>query len=80
MFKNFITLQGHGQNTTRVVWNDTASVATSTYRSASIAIDAQYFAAMNITFQVIHYICFLMLVRHLLNNIILIVQPLNSIE
>lgn len=51
MFKDFITLQGQGRDKTMVVWNDTASAANSTYRSASIGVDAQYFAAMNITFQ-----------------------------
>ncbi|MCO5549254.1 hypothetical protein L7F22_002721 [Adiantum nelumboides] len=50
MTKDFITLQGHGRNTTMVVWNDTTTIANSTYRSASISVDAQYFAAMNISF------------------------------
>ncbi|KAH7279422.1 hypothetical protein KP509_37G019000 [Ceratopteris richardii] len=49
--KDFITLQGHGRTNTMVVWNDTAASATSTYLSASISVDAQYFVAMNISFQ-----------------------------
>ncbi|KAH7414726.1 hypothetical protein KP509_14G007600 [Ceratopteris richardii] len=49
--KDFITLQGHGRLKTFVVWNDTAASVNSTYLSASIAVDAQYFAAMNISFQ-----------------------------
>lgn len=52
MLKNFITLRGQGRNTTVVVWDDTASAVGSTYRSATVAVDAQYFAAVNITFQV----------------------------
>ncbi|KAH7279426.1 hypothetical protein KP509_37G019200 [Ceratopteris richardii] len=49
--KDFVTLQGQDRGNTVIVWNDTATSATSTFLSASISVDAQYFVAMNITFQ-----------------------------
>ncbi|MCO5573281.1 hypothetical protein L7F22_027050 [Adiantum nelumboides] len=55
--KPFITLQGSNSSTTIIAWNDTASkrgsnnIPLGTYNSATIAIDASYFIARNITFK-----------------------------
>ncbi|KAI5069535.1 hypothetical protein GOP47_0015836 [Adiantum capillus-veneris] len=55
--KPFITLQGFNSSTTIIAWNDTAGKKgvdnnpLGTYKSATIAIDAPYFIAKNITFK-----------------------------
>lgn len=55
--KPFITLQGTNSNTTIISWNDTASKLGAdgkpigTYNSATVAIDAPFFIAKNITFK-----------------------------
>eukprot|EP00249_Psilotum_nudum_P005830 c19254_g1_i2 orf=165-1298(+) len=47
----FISLQGEGRSNTVVVWNDTATGANSTFRSASVAVNSKGFTALNITFR-----------------------------
>lgn len=49
--KSFITLKGQGRTNTFIVWNDTASGVSSTYLSASVAVNSEYFTAFNVTFQ-----------------------------
>lgn len=55
--KPFITLQGTNTSTTIITWNDTANKLGAdgkpigTYNSATVAIDASYFIARNITFK-----------------------------
>lgn len=57
--KSFITIEGAGAQKTIVQWGDTAQTrgakgqAIGTYGSATFAVNAPYFIAKNITFQVI---------------------------
>ena len=56
--KPYITIVGGGWNNTIMQWSDTASTVgkngkkLGTYLSASVAVEAHYFIARNITFQV----------------------------
>lgn len=56
--KPYITLIGGGWNRTILQWNDTADTMgkngdkLGTYWSASVAVEANYFIAHNITFKV----------------------------
>lgn len=59
--KPYITLQGGGWNNTILQWNDTADTVgkngeeLGTFGSASVAVEADYFIARNITFKVTVY-------------------------
>ena len=59
--KPHITLQGAGMLMTIITHNDTANVTGSTSSSATISVDAAYFTARNITFQVLAMNCFILL-------------------
>lgn len=50
--KPFVSFIGAGAGKTTITWNSTAAQAGSTYESYSVAIDADYFCACNITFVV----------------------------
>ena len=50
--KPFITFQGAGLHKTIITWSDNANVTESTYTTASVAVDADYFIGRNISFKV----------------------------
>lgn len=50
--KPFVSFIGSGTGASKITWNSTASQSGSTYESFSVAIEAEYFCACNITFEV----------------------------
>ena len=50
--KPYITFQGAGLDKTIISWSDNANVTGSTYTTASVAVDADYFIGRNISFKV----------------------------
>ncbi|KAG0617706.1 hypothetical protein M758_4G009200 [Ceratodon purpureus] len=49
--KPYITFQGSGSDKTVITWNDNANKTGSTYKTASVAIEADHFIAWNISFK-----------------------------
>lgn len=59
---DFITFVGNANDPPTITWNDTASTTNArdgrplkTFQSATVAVDASYFVAINIKFEVITY-------------------------
>lgn len=51
--QDWITFQGDGPRLTEIQWGDTATSAGSTFKSASVAVNGDYFTAKDISFRVI---------------------------
>lgn len=49
--KPYITFLGSGSDVTTITWDDTATSAGSTFKSASVAVNSDYFIARDISFQ-----------------------------
>ncbi|MCO5553236.1 hypothetical protein L7F22_006757 [Adiantum nelumboides] len=49
--KDYISLVGAGSGTTTITWDDTATSAGSTFKSASVAVNSDFFIARDIAFE-----------------------------
>jgi len=74
----FVTFLGDAKSNSKITWNDSYSTIRSdgkqleTYKSASVAVEADYFIAINMIFEVlkiIYFIVFYALIMPILYNI-----------